>query len=413
VSTSPSTSAGEIRTCAPASSNSVRTGPRRRTNSGRGRVCFYAPSLYPVTARGEIELVGGAEVQQWSLGRGLAARGFDVSIVTCDFGQPRHVRREGVSLLRTFDPGAGLRVIRFFYPRMWKSTTTLWQVRADAYLAQGSGIEAGLAYDVSRLRDAAFVFLAAHDFDALPSLPFLPRRRHRWWYLRALRGADRRIAQTEAQRRLFLENWGVETTIIGNPAEMPAQAVDPGANHVILWLATYKPSKRPEWFTELARRLPEYQFVMVGGVPGAEQNTSWQKAKRATADLHNLTVHGFVERERVADFLEQAALFVHTSPAEGFSMAVLEAWSFGIPSVTAFDPDGAVAEFGLGKAIASIEELAESVRQLMTDVEERRAAGARARAFVEGHHAADAIYDELAELLDEVIEERRVKGAEG
>ena len=391
--------------------NLTRTVTSRRAKSGRGRICFYAPHLYPVTAGGEIELVGGAEVQQWSLGRGLAARDFDVSIVTCDFGQPHDVEREGVTLLRTFDPRAGLRVIRFFYPRLWTSTTTLWQVRADAYLAQGSGIEAGLAYDVSRLRDAAFVFLAAHDFDAVPSLPFLPRRRHRWWYLRALRGADRRIAQTETQRRLFLENWGVQTTIIGNPAEVPAQPVDPGANTVILWLATYKPSKRPEWFTELARRLPEYEFVMAGGVPGSEENDSWQKAKRAAADIPNLTVHGFVERERIADFLGQAALFVHTSPAEGFSMAVLEAWSYGIPSVTAFDPDGAVARFGLGEAIASIEGLVGSVARLMAGVEERRAAGARARAFVKDHHEADTIYDELASLLDEVIEERRRKRA--
>ena len=376
--------------------------------SDRGRLCFYAPHLYPVTARGEIELVGGAEVIQWSLARGLAARGFDVSIATCDYGQPYRVEREGVTLLRTFSPEAGVRMLRFFYPRLWKATRALWRVRADVYMAQGSGIEAGLAYDLARLRRVAFVFLAAHDFDALPSVPVLPRRRHRWWYLRALRGAETRIAQTEVQRRLFLENFGLDTTVIGNPAEIPAHAVNPAANRVVLWLATYKPSKRPEWFTELARRLPEHQFVMVGGLPAISGiNQSWERARRAADERPNLTVHGFVERERIGDFLKQAALFVHTSPAEGFPMAVLEAWSYGIPSVTAVDPNGAVARFGLGEVVTTIDGLVEAVGRLMNDAEGRRTAGARARTYVEDHHAQNVIYDQVASLLESVIEKRR------
>src|SRR5688572_3425823 len=111
--------------------------------STRGRLCFYAPQLYPVTARGEIELVGGAEVIQWSLARGLAERGFDVSVATGDYGQPARVEREGVSLIRTFSPQSGVRIIRFFYPRLWKATTTLLRARADVYVVQGSSIEAG------------------------------------------------------------------------------------------------------------------------------------------------------------------------------------------------------------------------------------------------------------------------------
>jgi glycosyltransferase involved in cell wall biosynthesis len=389
----------------------ARSGTNRGGKSGRGRLCFYAPHLYPVTAGGEIELVGGAEVIQWSLGRGLAARGFEVSIVTCDYGQPERVEREGVSLLRAFSPQAGVRILRFFYPRLWKASIALWRVRADVYLTQGSGIEAGLAYEVARLRRAAFVFLAAHDFDALTSLPVLPRRRHRWWYLRALKGAEMRIAQTGVQRRLFLDNFGLETPVIGNPAELPSRGVDAAANRVVLWLATYKPSKRPEWFTELARRLPEHQFVMVGGLPGSsDKNESWESARRAADECSNLTVYGFVERERIGDFLEQAAVFVHTSPAEGFPMAVLEAWSYGIPSITAVDPDGAVARFGLGDVVTTIDGLVEAVVRLMNDDERRRSAGARARAYVEQHHAQNVIYDEMALLLDTVIEKRMRSG---
>src|SRR5436305_1834675 len=106
----------------------------------RGRLCFYSPQLYPVTARGEIESVGGAEVIQWSLARGLAARGFDVFVATGDYGQPARVDREGVALVRTFAREAGVRGLRFFYPRLSKAVATLFRTNADVYIVQGSGI---------------------------------------------------------------------------------------------------------------------------------------------------------------------------------------------------------------------------------------------------------------------------------
>jgi glycosyltransferase involved in cell wall biosynthesis len=376
--------------------------------TARGRLCFFAPYLYPITTDGQIELVGGGEVIQWSLARGMAARGFDVSIATCDYGQPARVVRDGVTLVRTFSPEAGVRVVRFFYPRLWKSMRILWRERADVYIAQGSGAGAGLTHEAARLRHAAFVFLTAHDFDALSALPFLTNRRDRWWYERALRGADVRIAQTEVQRRLFLDNFALETTVLGNPVDIPAQAVDPGANAVVLWLATYKPGKRPEWFTELARRLPDHRFVMIGGLPPfTRRPESWEAVKREATECPNLTVHGFVPRERIGEFLEQAALFVHTSPAEGFPMAVLEAWSYGIPSVTSVDPDGSVTRFGLGHVVTTIDGLVEAVVRLMGDAKQRRVAGARARAYVERHHAQDRIYDGMASLLDPLVEKTK------
>ena len=76
------------------------------------------------------------------------------------------------------------------------------------------------------------------------------------------------MAQTELQRDLFRQNFGVEAEVIPNPVELSTSPVDAGTNHSVLWLSTYKPSKRPEWFTELARRLPNIRFVMVG-LPGS------------------------------------------------------------------------------------------------------------------------------------------------
>jgi glycosyltransferase involved in cell wall biosynthesis len=379
--------------------------------SKRGQVCFHVPQLYPVVAGGETSFVGGIEVQDWALARALAKRDFDVSIATCDYGQAAVERREGVTFLRTYSIEAGLPGVRFVYPRIWKTLRALCRVRADVYVANGSGLAAGWAYDAARLRSSRFLFLAASDYDASRALPALTKRLEKWWYLRALRGADARVAQTKVQRALFRRNFGVDAQVIANPVDLPAAIADAGANSVVLWIATYKPSKRPEWFLELARRLPDLRFVMIGFPPLAEANECWKAAERAAADLSNLEVHGLVEHSRIGDFLRAAALFVHTSPGEGFANALLEAWSYGVPSVSAVDPDGVVTRHGMGEIVGSVEELADAVSGAMAAQERRQGMGARAREYVERYHGPDATFEPLATLLDRVIEKRSRPGA--
>jgi glycosyltransferase involved in cell wall biosynthesis len=376
------------------------------TNS-RGRLCFYLPHVYPITVGGDFEFAGGIEVQHWAVVRALAKRGFDVTVATADYGQAPIVRRQDVTLFRVFREDAGVPGVRFFYPRLWKTMSTLRDVAADVYLASGASLLAGWAYDAARLRRSRFVFFAASDKDALRSLPALNRRRERWWYIRALRGADARIAQTEVQRRLFRENFAVDAQVIPNPVEIPPTRVDAGANNVVLWLSTYKQSKRPEWFLELPRRLPQLRFVMVGFPPSAETNESWQAAKHAAETLPNLEVHGFVAHSGIGEFLREAALFAHTSPLEGFPNTLLEAWSHGIPSVSAVDPGGVVEEHRIGEVVGNFEELVDAVADAMAAPDRRRALGARARDYVERHHGSDQTFEPLAALLDRVVEDGR------
>ena len=170
---------------------------------------------------------------------------------------------------------------------------------------------------------------------------------------------------------------------------------------MVLWFSTYKPSKRPDWFLDLARRLPDLRFVMIGFPPSPETNESWQAANRAAAELPNLEVHGFVDP--ASDFLRAAALVVHTSPLEGFPNILLEAWSYGVPTVTAVDPGGVVESNGLGEVADSVDALEQAVVGLMADPDRRTGLGARARDYVEQHHGPDATFEPLAALLDKVI----------
>ncbi len=365
------------------------------------RVCFFSPLLWPVWSGGEVQFAGGAELQQARLARGLAARGFDVTVVTCDFGQPSPTTVHGVRVLKTYRPEDGWPVLRFFHPRITRSVAALRTADADVYYVRCASLEAGLAYDVARSRGAAFVFAAAHDHDALRSLPLLPNPRDRWWQRRALRGAAVVIAQSEVQRGLFRSEWGREATVVRNLVELPPSPAD-GAGDAVVWVATYKPAKRPEWFIELARALPQHRFVMCGVVPRPPDSTAaWEAARAAGRELPNLEVRGWQDPAQVSELLSGAALFVHTSPVEGFPNTLLEAWAHGVPGVSCVDPDGVVARHGFGEVVADREGLVRAVGGWMASPERRREAGRRARRYAEEAHAPEAAVSGLARVLEQ------------
>ena len=378
-----------------------------RDRGTRGRLCFHTQYAWPLFTGGRVEFTGGAEVQQVAMARGLAARGFDVTLVTCDYGQPPRVEVDGLTVLKAFPPHAGIPVVRFFHPRLTRTVAALAAADAEVYYARGAGFVAGITFDVARWRRAAFVLGTAHDLDARRALPLL-NPRDRWWHRRALRGARAIVAQTEFQRRLYASEFEVGSEVIPNLVESPPEPVDAGQDGAVVWLATYKPAKRPDWFLELARRLPHRRFVMCGVIPiPPETRDAWEAARRAAGTMPNLEVRGFLDHARLSELFRSASLFVHTSPIEGFPNTLLEAWAHGLPSVTVVDPDGIVARERPGEVAADLVGMVAAVERFMSDAAARRATGERARDYVRRCHAPPVLLDRIAALFDRVVGEVR------
>ena len=94
-------------------------------------VCFVAPRAFgALSGDPRAGHVGGAEVQQALLARGLAERGHPVSMVTLDVGQEDGATFAGVRVLVSHRAEAGLAGLRFVWPRI----THVWAAmgRADA-----------------------------------------------------------------------------------------------------------------------------------------------------------------------------------------------------------------------------------------------------------------------------------------
>ncbi|MFN8587793.1 MAG: glycosyltransferase family 4 protein [Candidatus Eisenbacteria bacterium] len=365
------------------------------------RLCLYAPLIWPLWSGGKLKFSGGAEVQQAAIARGLAALGVDVTVVTCDFGQPSPTIVEGVRVLKTYRLDAGVPVMRFFHPRMSLALAALRRADADVYYARGATLEAGIAYLGAQLMGRPFVFGAAHEHDAHRSLPEIPNPRDQFFYRRALRGARAVIAQTEVQKRLFREQFDVDSLVIRNMVSIPERTALPAESETIVWVATYKASKRPLWFVEAARALPHRKFVMCGVVPQPPDSTDiWDRCRAAADELPNLEVRGFLERHEVSQLLSSAALFVHTSPAEGFPNTVLEAWAHGLPTLCCTDPDGIVATERLGAIATDPAALIRLVEEWSVDRTLRAETGARALAYVGRAHESGSVLRQLRSLFE-------------
>ena len=97
-------------------------------------ICFIGLKCYDLLSGAKtLKYIGGIENQLVLLGRGLAKRGFPVSFVTYDQGQPDGVAHDGVRVYKAFKHGEGIRFLRFVYPRWTKLRSALSHAAADIY----------------------------------------------------------------------------------------------------------------------------------------------------------------------------------------------------------------------------------------------------------------------------------------
>ncbi len=365
-----------------------------------GRLVFVTPYGYPALAAhggtDTFDYVGGAEIQQARLARALVARGHDVGMVSADFGQPRRTMIDGVRVEAAYRPFAGLPGLRFVHPRWTGLWSALDRSDADIVYQRTAGAITGQCALWARLRGRRFVFACAHDFDVLPRSPALGSARDRAFYRYGLHHADRVLAQSALQRDELARYHGLTAMIVRNLIDLPSAARDEAAADAVVWVGTIKPAKRPEWILDAAERLPHVRFVVAGGAPPAPMSDApFRGFAAAAAALDNVEVLGFVAPAGVPAVLARARVFAHTSEAEGFPNTLLEAWAHGVPSVSAVDPDGAVASGGVGVLATDAEAFVTRVDELWKDAAARRTMGARARAYVAERHAPGVVARDL------------------
>jgi glycosyltransferase involved in cell wall biosynthesis len=329
------------------------------------RICFVSNNIYPALSEKYVTpRVGGAELQQIFIGKCLHAHGCLVSYVTMDHGQPAIENIDGLKIYKTYKENAGISGLRFFYPRLFKLWRALKRVDADVYYTRCASFMPGVLALFCRVYKKKYIFAGALDSDFIPSDVSIQFKRDKWLYNYGLKKADKIIVQSKTQKNLLKQNFGLKSSIIPNfTIEKPHLSPETKTKH-ILWVATIRKRKRPEWFVNLARQMPSQEFVMIGG-PQADRKHLFKKIKAACEDIPNIRFLGFQPLEVTEQYFDGCELFVNTSFYEGFPNTFLQAWRRGIPVVSSVDPDGVIQKNKLGAVITAQAHLLPTVKTML------------------------------------------------
>lgn len=361
-------------------------------------VCFVAPKGYAaLSAEPDVRHIGGAEVQQALIARGLADRGFRIRFVTLDVGQGDDCVTDGIWVYRSYRADAGLPVVRFLHPRATRIWRAMGRADADVYYQRTSDSLTGIVAAFCRWKGRVFVFGVGALGDCQPDLPYCPTRRERLLYRYGLTSADAVVAQTATQQRLLRSHFRVNSAVISSCCREPADRSGPAGDDRprALWIGRLATEKRMNMLLDVAERCPDVAFDVIGDGPDRPDVAAF---KTRASSLVNVALRGYVPYAEMPQVYERGTVLINTSVSEGFPNTFLEAWSRGIPVATTFDPDGIVATNQLGFHADTVDDLGRAVRTLCFDRDVRTRFVVNARDYFRSHHtieAAATAYDRL------------------
>lgn len=365
------------------------------------KICFIESAAYAVLD-GSIRAsaTGGESVQHTLLARGFAARGWDVSLISSDFGQEDGVVIDGIRVWKTFTRKEGVPVLRFLYPRLYRSWRALGKADADVYFQSCAGMMTGLLAKYVARRNRKMIFRIAHDTDCIPGEELIKFGRDRRIYQYGLRRADLISAQSATQAKLLQDNYNLSSTEVDMAAEIADEPDEAGRDIDVLWVNNFRAFKRPELLVDIAKQAPGVSFTMIGGKMQNEE-ALYDDVREAALQLDNVNFVGGVPYSEVNAYFARAKLFLNTSDSEGFPNSFLQAWVRRVPVISYFDPDQLIAGRGLGISVDTQNDFVAAISGLLGDEDERQEAGRRSRQFVVDRYSPDAIAVQYERLIAE------------
>lgn len=160
--------------------------------------------------------------------------------------------------------------------------------------------------------------------------------KHKKMYAKMFNGADAIIALSSFWKEQ-ISNIIVEKSqinVIYNPCPSISELPDYNKQNAILFAGTLNSRKGYSdllrAFANIAKQFPEWKVAFAG-------NGEIEKAKNLTCDLgieNQVVFEGWISGDEKDRLFKSSSIFCLPSYAEGFPMAVLDAWAYGLPIIT-------------------------------------------------------------------------------
>ncbi len=341
-----------------------------------------------------------------ALARGLAAKGFEVTVVV-----PRRGTQE------RWEELDGFRVLGYKPCELLRGQRILAEVEADVFHSIEPHYLSFLAQIAHPRAGHVITCLDVRMWEEWRvEVSYWPAGRRRLWRLaywfeygtavrRAVRRADvvgYQYPDQLSKIRAVFGRWKLDG-LLPNPLYVPEQAPEKASQPLVAWVARLDGRKRPEVFLKLVEATPEIEFVAFGSSQDERIRSEFEKA---AARLENLDWRGFVnqfENEEIFEKLGKAWVLVNTAAREGLPVSFLEAWAHGCAVLSCNDPGGLVRRFG---RVVEDEDYLTGLEWLIEE-ERWRQLGRRGREWVAERYEAEKALTRHVQLYELAL--RRAK----
>lgn len=363
-------------------------------------ICFVSPWSYGYFNPEKGFTGGGAQRQIYLLSTALADR-FDVHVVVGDYGQPKTEHRDGVTLHRAYPRQPRQHI---FQPAKHLAVLGDAMRRADAdlYIDRNSPRKTAFTYLLARLLRKRLLYHVANDANLTRRCDAL-NRPTRALFTRAVRHADARVAQSTHQQELLTDGYDSDSTVV--PNGYPAvDSVRPATERDgFLWVGRFNEQhKRPHLLLELAERLPESEFTLIGPV---DTDNDYQRQVQNRAErLPNVSLLGAVDPREIHGHYRTAVALVSTSAYEGFPNVFLEAWRQGTP-VVSLDVDP--GRYGIPDEVCAngnLDRLEQFLSDLQTDTAYRSRLASNAYELFTAEFEQSTVATKYGDVIERVLD---------
>ncbi len=329
-------------------------------------------------------IMGGAQYQvKCLLGPLVAEEDLDIFYLAREVNHS--YKPKGYKILQIAKPG-GIRRYGFFLD-FFKLRDLLKEIKPDVIYQRGLQSYTGIAAHYAKRNNCEFIFHIAHDYDVTPSTSSSWSKNHFLKYIEkkigeyGLINADKIIAQTQHQSDLLKNNYQRQVTAkIPNSHPIAKEVVEKQTSPIkVVWVANFKPMKRPEMFVQLAEDLLELdnvKFIMIGRYGNPKL---YKPLHDRINRLANLEYLGEKSIDEVNSVLASSHIFVNTSVAEGFPNTFIQAWMRHVPVVSAsVNTDGVFNDSKIGFCSGTYLGMKDAVVRLVNNAELRTSMGQNA-----------------------------------
>jgi glycosyltransferase involved in cell wall biosynthesis len=227
-------------------------------------------------------------------------------------------------------------------------------------------------------------------------------------YAWRLRG-DPRIAMTNSTwtLRKFLEfyhSYSRDAEVLHPPIDDIFFSYSGSKDRVAVTLSRFSPEKRLHEIPLIASEMPDFKFYIVGSCPSQIKNLCSSVIERVReaveiARAGNVEIVVNASRERVAELLGSASLYIHPMFREHFGIAVAEAAASGAIPIVYFDGGSCTdiaSRISPSLCYRELSEVPKIARSIWSDREDL---GRRAREIARGFR-----YEEFKKKLESIID---------